>query len=667
MQTEPTSRLRAAAYSRVSTEKQAEEGFSLGEQEAAIRERAERDGAELPDERVFVDAGISGTRSDRPEYQRLLSAAAAGDLDVVYVWKLDRLGRDAEELLRARRMLEAAGVSIVSVTEGEVESKLVYGIRALVAEEERERIAERSRLGLRASAEEGRLHGGPTPYGYRATGARRERALVVERPEADVVLRIFREYLSGHGDRRIAHDLTGDRIPPRRAAEWNSSQVANILRSPVYVGRVRFAGETFPGLHEPIVDEATWEAAQARRTERREKGLATGRPPRGSHLLVKGMLRCGVCGGALGPRTFRRSRADGDGRDVYRCHNRNEHGSDVCDMPQVNAVDVDRPLLDYVMRTVVDLEATKRALEEAADRRIGETRAQRESAEREVARKEESLARIERDYLSGKLDVDDYKRFTERESAEREAALRELARLRDREDEIARERLAIDAERELLERLARLRAAIVERIGDAAGEVEALRAVLATVFEAVLLYRLDDELFILPAIRKEMIVNPEALLPAQTAESQEQVRRSVAAYVESPDFDPVAEEAGLDPDCDYDVGPEPRRVPLTFAENGSALSAGTNALLRLGATPLTCAEDVLEAFGLEPPAPPEPPDLSPSAARVLTVVRDMPSSADEAARAAGLGAAATAVALAELELAGLVVEREGVYRPGGTK
>jgi DNA processing protein len=107
---------------------------------------------------------------------------------------------------------------------------------------------------------------------------------------------------------------------------------------------------------------------------------------------------------------------------------------------------------------------------------------------------------------------------------------------------------------------------------------------------------------------------------------------------------------------------EGREVFACPGEITSALSAGTNALLKFGATPLTRPEDVLESFGIEPDAPVAAPELSPAAARLLAVVRDAPLGADEAARAAELGAAAAAVALAELELAGLVVEREGIYR-----
>jgi DNA processing protein len=106
---------------------------------------------------------------------------------------------------------------------------------------------------------------------------------------------------------------------------------------------------------------------------------------------------------------------------------------------------------------------------------------------------------------------------------------------------------------------------------------------------------------------------------------------------------------------------EGREVFAVPGEITSALSAGTNGLLRLGATAATSAADVLEMFGLTPPEPASP-DLGPSAVAVLTRLRDGPTSADELVRALALGAGAVAAALAELELHGLATECSGIYR-----
>jgi DNA processing protein len=106
---------------------------------------------------------------------------------------------------------------------------------------------------------------------------------------------------------------------------------------------------------------------------------------------------------------------------------------------------------------------------------------------------------------------------------------------------------------------------------------------------------------------------------------------------------------------------EGREVFAVPGEITSSLSAGSNALLRLGAVPLTGAEDVLESFGIPLAARPEP-ELAPEASAVLSSVREAARGADELARATGLSAGALATVLTELELAGLVVESDGIYR-----
>ena len=106
---------------------------------------------------------------------------------------------------------------------------------------------------------------------------------------------------------------------------------------------------------------------------------------------------------------------------------------------------------------------------------------------------------------------------------------------------------------------------------------------------------------------------------------------------------------------------EGREVFAVPGEITSALSAGTNELLRLGATVATSAAEVLQAFGLTPKPPPSP-SLSTAAAAVLGPLRDGPASADGLARTLGLDAGAVAAALAELELNGLLTETSGIYR-----
>jgi site-specific DNA recombinase len=628
----------AAGYVRVSTDEQTR-GFSLGAQEEAIRERAARDGVALDDERVYIDAGISGARSDRPAYQAMLAAAAAGEFDVLYVWKFDRLGRDAEELLRARRMLEAVDVSIVSLTEGEAESTLMYGVRALVAQEEREKIAERTKLGVRTRVARGGYHGGRAPFGYRYRDERvegdrtvRSGPIVVVPDEATIVRRVFGEFLGGAGVRRIAFDFNADGVKPPRAAAWDGSTISNVLRNPAYIGCVRMNGDVFAGEHESIVDERTWnEAQQLRESRRKQHGGGVGRNPAGRHLLTKGLLRCGLCGGAMRPRTYRH-------RDlsVYLCTTRDaQGGSGRCSMRPIERALVDEVLLEHFEEVSLDLDATRAQLTAGVERALAEAAARREAAEREVMLANGRIARVRRAFQDGKLDADDWREQRVELEAEQAAAEGELARCVQREREVVESARALDAEAELVRRLAELREAVAGRIVGS-GDIDALRAAFTTVFSHVDLVVSDDgERDLVPHVRTDPSWTP--------TEREAEVLRAAAAGGPIKGYLPGNRRKAV-----LQLPPDDN-VKIT-----SALSAGTNDLLKLGASPLTQAADVLSCFGLEAAAK--------SSAATSALLELLPATADELVRRTGLSSAEVARELVELELAGLAHGVDGVYR-----
>ncbi len=478
-----TEQTRAATYVRVSTEDQAREGYSLDEQERLALERAAKDELAVESAHVYVDAGISGSRVDRPSYQRMLASAAAGEFDVLYVWKFDRLGRDAEELLRARRMLEAAGVVIVSLTEGEAESTLVYGVRALVAQEEREKLAERTRTGLAAVAASGRQPCGRTPLGYRAVGEKRERRWVVDEREAAVVRRIFADYLAGVGVNAIAAGLNADGVRTRDGRRFVNRVIAGLLDNPALAGWVRLKGEVHRGNHEPIIDAGAFAAVTTLRDARRNLAVR-GRPSSGPHIFVGGLLRCGACGGGMVPRTYRNQ------ADRYACGRRHTYGADACSVTTILRAPVDESFLAFFEKIALDVEGSVLAVRAESDRQAGEAGERAEGAEGDAARAEEALARIRGDYEAGKIDADDWRGFRDDLSARRRASLAEVEQHRARADELAAEAEALDARSEVAERLAGLRAAVAGSI-ERAEDVKALRAALAATFESVTLWRSD--------------------------------------------------------------------------------------------------------------------------------------------------------------------------------
>jgi site-specific DNA recombinase len=496
----------AAVYARVSTDEQAREGTSLGAQQRLAHERAERDGGTIADEHVYVDAGISGKTADRPEYQRMLADAAAGTFGVLFVWKFDRLGRDAEELLRARRMLAAADVSIVSLTEGEAESTLVYGVRALVSQEEREKIAERSRMGLAEVARQGGWKGGEAPYGYRSAG---NRTLEVVETEAAVVRLIESMYLGGDGATKTARLLNEAGYRTRHGRLWTKVQVLGILDSPVYVGMVQYAGETYPGNHQPLRDDETWQRILALRNARRRSPTGgRGAQPR-RHLLTKGMLRC-VCGRPMGARTFK------TGYDYYVCNGRENAG---CHQAIIRREVVDEPLLAMFETHVLDIDATIAQIRGEANRQIREAREFSSATELELARIDDALARVRSDYLAGDLTAADWTQLRSDLQQDREAQAAELARHRDRAAELARDTDRLDAEQELAGRLTEIRQLVAGRVAESA-TVDAIRAALTSTFEQFQLASTAEGFVAVPRLRADRRLDvartpDEMLLPVK--------------------------------------------------------------------------------------------------------------------------------------------------------
>ena len=455
---------RAGLYIRVSTEEQGR-GFSLGAQEEKLRERAAADGATVTD--LFSDT-ISGAKSDRPDYQRLLAAAAAGELDLVYVWKLDRLGRDAEELLRARRMLNAAGVRIVSVTEGEDDSTLVFGIRALVAEEEREKIKQRTTVGKAAAAALGRPNGGRRRYAFeRAEG--KKGTLPPTRPdELAVVERVFRETVEGRSQGAIARGLNADGIKTVYGKAWGQPQIGALLNDPIWLGVLRNGQGEFRVFDEALIDADLVNAARA--TLKGPEGPRAGRRTL-RFLLGNGLLRCGQCGNAM-----RVKRAGS--YEAYVCNS-----FERCPQKPVRRAAVDSAVLAFFEQTSIDMEQTKRDLQARADHEQALLADLIASAERDEAQARERLTRVRRDYQDGKLDADDWSQQRVELQNELQAAQDNAERLRTRHAEAGADESAVD-DLELLQRLAEIRAAVAGDITANPEDFEATRAALRRVFKA---------------------------------------------------------------------------------------------------------------------------------------------------------------------------------------
>jgi site-specific DNA recombinase len=232
-------RKRATIYARFSTDLQNER--SIEDQLSLCQSYAEREGLNVVS--TYEDRARSGgSVMGREGLLQMLDQARERSFDVVIVEALDRLSRDMEDLAGIHKRLSFLGIEIRAVHEGVVNTVLV-GLRGLVGQLYREDNAHKVRRGQAGRVKQG-LAGGGLTYGYAAVAGKSGERVVVE-AEAQVIRRIFQEYVDGRTPREIAHDLNKESVSPPRGRAWNASTIngnlergAGILQNELYVGRL---------------------------------------------------------------------------------------------------------------------------------------------------------------------------------------------------------------------------------------------------------------------------------------------------------------------------------------------------------------------------------------------------------------------------------------------
>lgn len=308
---------RAAIYARFSSDLQRDR--SVDDQIALCRELCGREQMKVV--KVFTDKAISGASTlNRPGFLAMMRAATAKSFDVIVAEDVDRLSRDQADYHAAVRDLNFLGIGIHTAS-GKV-TRMDGALRALMGEMFLENLAVHTRRGLEAVIRDGR-HAGGHAYGYRAI-AGKPGELEIVTAEANVVRKIFRDYVAGKTPRTIAGNLNQKEIPAPRGKLWNASTIngskgrgGGILQNEIYVGEIVWnkvrmikdpaTGKRISRINDPsqirraaaphlrIVDEQTWNAARARKAERAPNSGPTHRTPR----VFSGLLKCGSCGGGL--------------------------------------------------------------------------------------------------------------------------------------------------------------------------------------------------------------------------------------------------------------------------------------------------------------------------------------------------------------------------------
>lgn len=316
--------MRVGCYVRVSSQEQLQHGHSLEEQTDRLRKYCAAMDWDVY--RVYTDGGWSGGNTDRPALQRLIRDVETRKIDKVLVYKLDRLSRSQKDTLYLiEDVFLANHVDFVSMSENFDTAtpfgRAMIGILAVFAQLEREQIKERMGMGRAARAKKGLFHGsGKCAIGYRYEHGE----LIVDDFEAMQVRRIYQEYISGKSPQAIAKDLNDGGFY-HQYGQWSAQAVRYVLTKKTYIGLIEQAGEIHQGKHQAIIDQETFDKAQAimdrKRTEHeihnRRLGLAS--------TYLGGFLVCGCCGAKYSKRTYSRTYHGKEYTyNLYTCNSRNK-------------------------------------------------------------------------------------------------------------------------------------------------------------------------------------------------------------------------------------------------------------------------------------------------------------------------------------------------------
>ena len=390
---------RAAIYCRVSTDEQAEKGYSLPSQIEACRKYALDNDYEVVAE--FTD-DYSGREIDRPGLNALRQFLGMSKVDVLIIYSGDRLTRDLAHSIELRRELSLLDVELCKVLGGQVDDsphgRFTENVISAVSQLEVEIIIERTQRGKTQRAKSGKmiLQGYP-PYGYQKIGTGRDAKYLIDDKQALIVQDIFTWYTIGRDHsgpmalRSIATHLNNIGAPPpdkciKSVTHWNPFTIRKILTNEIYSGRTywgktRMVNKT--RVYQPrerwiaidvpdlaIIDQEIFDAAQ----KRAERNRQLAKRNRKNHYLLSGFFRCGGCGATMIGRL--RHYDSGRSGKYYRCGNswKQFKGEEKCGFRSIDTVThkVDDAVWSWLKNLLCDSEALEIGLQEMIENRSSE-------------------------------------------------------------------------------------------------------------------------------------------------------------------------------------------------------------------------------------------------------------------------------------------------------
>lgn len=419
-------------YTRVSSQGQVEEGYSLEEQKNLLVEHAENKGYMIYD--IYTDPGISAKDiAHRPQIQRLINDIKEGRINVVCAWKLSRTFRCLNELTTVMEVMRTNNVIFDFKSEGILDlntntGKMQAQILGMVAEMERDNIADNVYMGMAAAARQGKYLAGVPPFGYDcvhdSSTKRGSQKLVINETEARIVKLIFQKFVEeDSGYKHIANYLNKKGYTTKKGKAFSIGTISGIIKNPIYTGYVRWGahrkwnekrrkGATEPiiakGVHEPIISEEMFKKAEAIRLAR---GGKCQRKYDCMNILT-GILKCPECGAGM---VLSRAGSSGKKITYYGCGAWHNKGTAVCHSNLVLLDDVNALVLDKIAELCSDeliIRGVLKKLNKARNNRIDGTVMDKQTVQIQLDKTRRDIKNLQHRFEAddSNIDVQDYRR-----------------------------------------------------------------------------------------------------------------------------------------------------------------------------------------------------------------------------------------------------------------
>ncbi len=395
-----------AIYTRVSTEEQAEEGFSIHAQKEKLTKYAEINDWDIYD--YYIDEGISGKNlSDRKEVTRLIEDVKKGKIKNVLVYKLDRLTRSVRDLIYLIDLFDKYDCSFNSETEkidtSNAVGRMFVKIIGIFAEFERENLAERVTFGYEQKTKEGNYTNTCGVFGYDYIPGKQ--ILKVNTFESKYVKEIYNWYLEGESLRSISKKLETLDVPTKRGGRWSFSTVRSILTNPLYIGNVRYGVNKKSGFETKgkniasiIDDDVFYDVQKYMKTRRKWKNQKLS----SDDTYYYKALKCPLCGSNY---HAKKQLSNEKKYITYFCNKRLEHQ---CTMPGFSHRKLEKAFLDY-LNNVEMLDFDESVLKEETK---NDKKEDLESLNKELDKLNKKRKEIINAYSNDEIDFGVYKEVT---------------------------------------------------------------------------------------------------------------------------------------------------------------------------------------------------------------------------------------------------------------